>query len=190
MALRHLVAPGAFRHTTDANPLESFDEGEINIQADALWESIAENALRDLTDEGTQGLEVGIVPVVAKRKGHRGDILHTTLKNDAHRTTVMRVDRTVVAVIDAADDHIGPAGTEFGKGHLHTIDRCAVTTPHFDAGTLFLKRQGQRRGTGEGTGISAAGRIGGTDEDVAIVGEHLHKLANALSLIAIIVGNE
>ena len=61
-----------------------------------------------------------------KREGHGGDILHAAFEGDTHRSTVMGIDGGVVAVIDAAYNHIRPPWTDFCQGHLHTIDGRAV----------------------------------------------------------------
>ena len=102
----------------------------------------------------------------------------------------MDVDRGIVAVIDAADDHIRLSRREFCQRHLHTVDGSAVARPYLDAFALGAQAQPQRFGGREGTGKAAAGLFGGTDEDVAHVGKHLHERVDALCLIAVIVGNK
>ena len=151
MALRHLGAPGAIGHTTDLNsfvtpsnsPFQGgefcVEEREVHIQTHTFGQAVSQHLRRDLTDERTERFEVGIVAMVAKREGNGGYVFHTAFEGDTHRSAVMGIDGGVVAVIDAADDHIRPSGTDFGQGHLHTIDRCAVARPDFDTFALLPK---------------------------------------------------
>ena len=134
MALRHLITPGSLCHATDAHALVGIHQGEIHIQAHTQRQSLFQHALRNLSYQGAQGLEIGIVAMVAEREGHRGDIFHTALDGDTHRTTIVRVHRTIIAMIDAANDHIGLTRTEFGQSHLHTVDGGAVARPDLDVG--------------------------------------------------------
>ena len=127
VTFRHLTAPCALCHATDTYTLKSLNKGEVDIQAHSQGQTFGEYPTGNLTDIGAQGLKIGIGTVVAEGEGHRGDIFHTTLEGDTHRTTIMGIHRGIVAMIDATDNHIGLTGTEFGEGHLHTIGRGAVT---------------------------------------------------------------
>ena len=51
--------------------------------------------------------EVGIVAMVAEREGDRGDKLHTAFHSHSHSAGVVGVDRCVVAMVDASNDHVG-----------------------------------------------------------------------------------
>ena len=127
VTFRHLTAPRALCHTTDLDALIGLNEGEVHIQAHSQGQAFIEHPTGNLTDIGAQGFKIGIGTVVSEGEGHRGDILHTPLDGDTHRTTIMGIHRGIVAMIDATDHHIGLTGTEFGEGHFHTIGRGAVT---------------------------------------------------------------
>ena len=102
----------------------------------------------------------------------------------------MGIDRRVIAVVDASDDHIGLAWAQFCQSHLHTVDRCAVARPYLYAIVILPQMEPQRCRGREGTRETATSLVRGTDDDITKFRHHLHQLPDTLCLIAVIIGNK
>ena len=64
MTFRDLIVPRTGGHATHPDALEHRHEREVDIQTDALRQTLAKHLSRDRTDKGTEGFEVGIVAMV------------------------------------------------------------------------------------------------------------------------------
>ena len=102
----------------------------------------------------------------------------------------MGIDRSVVAMVDATDDHIRPTRTDLRECQLHAVDGCTVAGPDLNTLTLFAHLEAEGDGGREGAGIAAAGIVRGTDDNVTHIRQHLGKAPDALRQITVIVGNE
>ena len=115
MTLGTLIIPGAGGHATHLDPLEYGCKGEVDIEANPLGQTLPEHLGCDGTDIRAEGFKVGIVAMVAEREGHRRDILHTTFEGNAHRATIVGIDRGIIAMVDTANNHIRPTRTNLGE---------------------------------------------------------------------------
>ena len=186
-----LIIPCSHSHTAHLHALELAGFREVNVQAHSLRQSLVEHLAYYLSHIGAQRREVGIIAMVAERESNRRDILHAALKRNAHRSTIMYVDRPVVAVIDSAYHHVGTTvGKEFLQGYLHTVNRRAIARPHLKTLFLATKLKTQRHCGREGCGKTRACRFRGTHYDIRHVTQHIDETVYAFGMIAVVVRNK
>ena len=126
--------------------------------------------------------------MVAEREGNGGDELHTAFHCHSHSAGVMGVDRGIVAMVDTTDDHVGSApATELAQGNLHTVNRSAAARPHLKVLTFATEFETKRGGCREGARESAAGRFGGTNNQISHARKHFNETAQTLGMIAVII---
>ena len=190
IALDGFVVPSAKRHATHLNTLIIRRLREVNIQANALGHALSQNLLGYLSDIGAHWFKIGIGVLIAKRESHRWDILQTALDGDSHRAAVVGIDRGIIAMVDTADNHIRKALADIGQRHFYTVNRCAVARPHLYPLLLAAQLQAQGDACREGARVSAASIVGGTDDDISYILQHVYQAVNAFGLIAVIIGNE
>jgi hypothetical protein len=128
--------------------------------------------------------------LIAKREGYRGDVLETALDGNTHRTTVVRIYRSIIAMINTANHHIGLTLADIGQRHLYTVNGGTITTPHLYPLLFPMQIQAQRDTSREGTRVAAAGIIGCTNYDIGYILQHIYQAINTFCLIAVIVRNE
>ena len=128
--------------------------------------------------------------MVAQRIGHAWYVLQTTLYRHAHRAAIVGIHRGIVAVVDASDNHIRTTLADILQRHFYAVHRCTVA--RIDRHALALLPEGQLEGYGcrESAREARAGIIRCTYYDVGYIFQHGRQRAYALSLIAIIVGNQ
>ena len=78
----------------------------------------------------------------------------------------MGIDRSVVAVVNATNDHIRLTRADLGECQLHAINGCTVARPYLNTLPLLTYLEAQGDGCREGTGVAAAGIIRSANNDV------------------------
>ena len=132
-----LVKPRALSHSAHLHAFKRLSLRKVDVEAHALRQTLAEHLAYDVAYVGSERGEVGVSSEVAERESDGRHILHAALDNYAHRAAIVYVHRRVVAVIDAAYDHVGHAVLEeLDECHLHAVHRCAVAGIHLQP--LFL----------------------------------------------------
>ena len=99
-AANGLVSPRPFGHSTHLHTTIFLHYGEIDVQANAKWQSLFQHTLGDISNDGSHQREVGIGVMVAQRERHRGDIFHASFKGNAHSARIMDIHRSVVSVVE------------------------------------------------------------------------------------------
>ncbi len=128
--------------------------------------------------------------MVAERERHRGIALQRAFRCHAHRSRIVRVDRRVVAVVDATDDEVGAAVDEQVEREFHAVDWRAGAGAHRQSRLFvqFLVVDGGRRC--DGTSETRARRVGRHHQQVGNGAQRFNQEVDAACLHAVVVGDE
>ena len=186
----HFFLPAALGHTAHADTVEPAAQGEVDIEAGKGLHVQVEGLLYQPRQVGAEGCEVGLLTEVAEREGHSGQALQRPLGGDAHGAGIVGVDGGVVAMVDAADDHIGPPLGQHVEGQFDAIDgrpRAGIDAQAGLAADLAVA-QGLRRG--DGATIAGARTVGRHHQQIGHRAKGLDEELQAGGADPVIVGEK
>ena len=117
----------------------SYDEPSCIMCENSFGQTFGQYTCYHAANIRAKRLEIGIITMVAKGKSYGGNGLHTPFTHHAHRAAIVGIDRSIVAMVDAAKHQSRPTvGTKFCHCQLHTIDGSAVARPNLYSFLLML----------------------------------------------------